>query len=205
MTDKLYIIGNGFDLHHNLKTSYYDFAKYLKENDKDLFETLESYISFPIEDNCLWARFEENLANLDAEEILSEHTDYLPDYSSDEFRDRDRHAFPDIMDQFYKKLTEGLLESFLNFIQKVETPPSSEEQKLKLNKEAFFLTFNYTNTLEKLYGINKKCIKYIHNSAYYGSEQIILGHGIEPSNFEDKKPEPPIFEILYEILYLCPI
>lgn len=191
MTTKLYIIGNGFDLHHYLKTSYYDFAKYLRENYNDIHTNLESYVSYPDSEKDLWSKFEENLANLDAEEILSEHTDTLPNYASDDFRDRDRYIFPDIMEEHFQKLTSGLFSAFEEFIQQVEFPKYSWEYKIEIDKEAFFLTFNYTNTLERIYLIDKSKIIYIHNSAFYGSEGIILGHGIDPETFEEKRPEPP--------------
>lgn len=62
---------------------------------------------------------------------------------------------------------------------------------IDLDKNAKFLSFNYTNTLELLYNIDKEKINYIHNSAHYGSEEIVLGHGINPENFEETLPEPP--------------
>lgn len=191
MITKLYIIGNGFDLHHYLKTGYHDFANYLREKHNDIYTTLESYVSYPTSENDLWSRFEENLANLDAEEILSEHSDRLPNYASDDFRDRDRYVFPDIMEEHFQKLTSGLFSAFEEFIQRVKFPNYSWEYKIEIDKEATFLTFNYTNTLERVYSIDRSKIIYIHNSAFYGSEGIILGHGIDPENFEEKRPEPP--------------
>lgn len=191
MNNKLYVIGNGFDLHHNLETSYYSFANYLKKNNIELYDTLESYVSYPRTHNDLWWHFEDNLANLDADEILSENSDRLPDYASDEFRDRDRHVFPDIMENYLELLTSGLIKSFTEFIQEVEYPESSIEYLLELDTNSWFLTFNYTKTLELLYGIDTKQITYIHNSAFYGSEDIVLGHGISPESFKEEKPEPP--------------
>jgi hypothetical protein len=191
MTLKLYIIGNGFDLHHYLKTSYGDFAAYLKEKHNDIYTALERYVSYPTSEKDLWSRFEENLANLNAEEILSEHSDTLPNYISDDFRDRDRYVFPDIMEEHFQKLTNGLFSAFEEFIQKVEFTSDSWKYRIEIDKKAMFLTFNYTNTLERLYSIHKSKITYIHNSAFYGSKEIILGHGIDPKTFEEKQPEPP--------------
>lgn len=191
MTTKLYIIGNGFDLHHHLKTSYHDFASFLHEKYNSIYSTLESYVSYPKSDNDLWSRFEENLANLDAEEILSEHSDTLPDYTSDEFRDRDRFVFPDIMEEHFEKLTNGLFSAFEEFIQQLEYPNHSWKHKIEIDKEATFLTFNYTDTLERLYSVENSKIVYIHNSAFHGAGNIILGHGIDPKIFEEKRQEPP--------------
>lgn len=189
LIERLYIIGNGFDLHHYLKTSYHDFALYLKENDRKLYDTLEKYISYPTSDKDLWAKFEENLANLGAKEILSANSNYLPDYASDEFRDRDRYAFPDTMQQFYEMLTDVLFHNFAEFIRQIEFPANSYARKIVIDKTSTFLTFNYTETLEKLYGIDRNNIIYIHNSAK--DDKIILGHGIDPETFEEKIPEPP--------------
>ena len=188
---KLYIIGNGFDLHHGLKTSYWDFAQYLKKSNNELYTTLEKYISYPANHNSLWADFETNLANLNMEEILSDNIDYLPDIASDEFRDRDLHTFPNIMENFFQLLTEGLFHEFQDFIQLVEYPESASSKIIELDTQGMFYTFNYTNTLERLYGIKREKVFYIHNSAFYGSGAIILGHGINPENFKDKTPEPP--------------
>ena len=187
----LYIIGNGFDLHHGLKTSYYDFAQYLEKSNNELFTTFEKYISYPSNHNSLWSDFETNLANLDLDEILSDNSIYLPNISSDEFRDRDLHTFPDTMENLYQLLTEGLFQEFENFVQLIEIPKGAVSKMIELDNEATFLTFNYTNTLEKLYGVKRGKITYIHNSAFYGGETIILGHGINPKNFEGDIPEPP--------------
>ncbi|WP_128330113.1 bacteriophage abortive infection AbiH family protein [Apibacter sp. HY039] len=188
---KLYIIGNGFDLHHHLKTSYLDFANFLKRNDIELYSKLELYISYPKEDKNLWSNFEENLANLDIDRIVDEHFGDLPNYSSEDFRDRDRFVFPNIMEEYYEIFTNGLFSHFQNFIQSIKFPDSLNNHRVLLDNNAFFLTFNYTNTLEKVYDINKNNIKYIHNSAIYGNEQIILGHGTDPKKFEEEIPEPP--------------
>lgn len=185
----LYIIGNGFDLHHNLKTSYYNFAEYLKQNNRTLYDTLESYIAFPISDNSLWSRFEENLANLDVDQIIDDNVNYLPNIASDEFRDRDLHAFPDVMDNLCESLTTDLLQNFLQFIQSVEYPENIHTNDIEVIKDARFINFNYTPTLERIYNIDRSQINYIHNSAFFGSEDIILGHAVDPSNFEETPPE----------------
>lgn len=191
MSKRLYVLGNGFDLHHGLKTSYYDFAKFLKKNNSEIYSLLESYVQYPTSDKDLWSRFEENLANLNIKDILEEHSDALPVFSSDAFRDGDRHIFPDIMQQHHQKLTTGLFNEFKEFILNVKYTESAFENKLQLDKSATFLTFNYTNTLERLYNISRNQIIYIHNSAFYDDNDIVLGHGITPERFEEKRPTPP--------------
>ena len=55
--NKLYIIGNGFDLHHNLKTSYANFCLYVRENDKELYEFLEGYVDVELDKRRIMERF----------------------------------------------------------------------------------------------------------------------------------------------------
>ena len=43
MASKLYIIGNGFDMHHGIKSSYSNYRGWLEENDPDLYERLREY------------------------------------------------------------------------------------------------------------------------------------------------------------------
>ena len=188
---RLYIIGNGFDRHHDLATSYYDFKKYINENDSELELILESYFSYSQTDNDLWLRFEENLANLDVERMLSENTDYLPNIASDDFRTGDLHAFPDVMDHYLEVLTKGLISNFTEFIRAVEIPRHASSAKLRIDKSALFFTFNYTYTLEDLYGIDPKNILHIHNGSESRYAEIILGHGMDPDNFKDKNSIPP--------------
>ena len=53
---------------------------------------------------------------------------------------------------------------------------------LPLFREAHFLTFNYTNTLEKAYGIDKNKILYIHGRADDPNSDIVLGHDWNPND-----------------------
>lgn len=191
MSNKLYIIGNGFDLHHGLDTRYHGFAKYIRANDSELYYALESYFNYGYGEKDLWSNFEENLANLNIDEILDDNINYLPDISSEDFRGRDLHAFPDVMENFLDKLTSGLVACFTEFIKTVDIPNSSKERMLELDKDSIFFTFNYTYTLEDLYQIDPKKILHIHNGAESKYENIILGHGIDPSNFEEPIPTPP--------------
>jgi len=43
---KLYVIGNGFDVHHGLDTRYTSFGLYLKKNYRETYELLLDYYGF---------------------------------------------------------------------------------------------------------------------------------------------------------------
>ena len=71
MTDKLYIIGNGFDLHHGLRTSYANFRDdYIKKKSSVLWnDLLDIYGDTPQNDNLWWKDFENMLGKVDYESL----------------------------------------------------------------------------------------------------------------------------------------
>ena len=42
----LYVIGNGFDIHHKLDTRYQNFANYLTKNDNKVYDQDQLYKRF---------------------------------------------------------------------------------------------------------------------------------------------------------------
>jgi hypothetical protein len=184
---KLYIIGNGFDLHHGLSTSYTDFEHHLKTHNIQLLDSLNKYYSFARIDQNLWSKFEENLANLDKDGLV----DYLSEYF-DDTSDRGRSAIGIETETSLRQLTKGLREEFSEFILKAETKLINRSTKVPIDIDAKFISFNYTNTLEKHYLIPNDNIFYIHGIAKE-KERIILGHSTDPELFIDEKIEatPP--------------
>jgi len=194
--ETLYIIGNGFDMYHGLNTSYQSFGLYLKENHSDIYDNLIEYYYLPDLDfdNDVkyyeWACFEIALADLDYSRILDDNSDWLPNVASDDFRDSDWHSLQIVMEELVIGLTTNLLSAFKEFLLEVKFLDISPSNLLSIDNNAIFLSFNYTNTLEKYYAIDPENILYIHNKAL-SNDDLILGHGIDPSNFEDNEDIPP--------------
>jgi hypothetical protein len=55
----LYIIGNGFDLHHHIPSSYNDFKEWLEDNDIDTLYKVENILE--TDEPKWWNEFETNL------------------------------------------------------------------------------------------------------------------------------------------------
>ncbi|EME8574904.1 bacteriophage abortive infection AbiH family protein [Salmonella enterica] len=197
---KLYIIGNGFDLHHELDTSYFSFGDFLRRNNPDIYENLVDFLGFTDlppslsevdkSKHSLWSDFENGLAGLDTESVLEEFSYLLPQVSSPDFRDRDWGSLSIEMERILENLTEGLLTQFKSFILQVNYPELNLKKRLRIDSDSIFISFNYTETLQKYYDIDDRQILYIHGKAS-SDEQLILGHGIDPINFEEKKAVPP--------------
>ena len=77
---------------------------------------------------------------------------------------------------------------FREFIIEASNQPYYYDDVVCLDKNSYFLNFNFPNSLERIYKIKREDINYIHNSAIEGN-RLILGHGINPKDFEDGIPE----------------
>ena len=73
---KVFIIGNGFDKGHDLKTNYWDFRIYLKNMYPEFLNAFEGhYYIYPANNEkaqreLLWNELEKNLANIDEDVII---------------------------------------------------------------------------------------------------------------------------------------
>ncbi|MFM2486952.1 bacteriophage abortive infection AbiH family protein [Celerinatantimonas yamalensis] len=196
--NKLYVIGNGFDLYHGLATSYLSFGVFLQKNNPNLYESMVCYYGLPSIENgheqtpssYLWSEFEAALAYIDHESILEEYSDYIASPSSPDFRDRDWGSFQIEIERVVDELTVELFSAFKEFILGVDLSKVNESETLPLDINSLFLNFNYTDTLETVYEIENDNILYIHNQASYSNE-LILGHAIEPESFEEEEIRPP--------------
>lgn len=177
--DTLYIIGNGFDLHHGIQSYYTEFGKYVLRVYPDLHETFETYFSF----DGNWANLEESLAEIDVHSIIEDASSYLVPYSAEDWSDAYHHDYQYEIDRIVKALSRELKRTFTEWIYSLDIPDRStcRVPLLGLKTGAAYLNFNYTKTLHKLYGIARGDVVYIHNKATSAISDLILGHAAHPS------------------------
>lgn len=197
-SNTLYIIGNGFDLHHKLDTWYSSFGLFLKKHHNEIYEVFMEYYGFEDIDeedeeslkDPMWYQFEASLAEIDGDLLLDNHTEFAADYGSDDYKDRDLYDIQIYIENIVNKATLRMREAFEEFINNVEYPALAKEDLVNINAESLFLSFNYTDTLERYYNVARKNINYIHNKAGE-NKALILGHGINPKEFEKQVEQPP--------------
>lgn len=189
---QLYIIGNGFDIHHGLPSRYSNYLDWLKENDLDLIERLRNY--YDVDDKEWWNQFEIELGHPNMTEYIDETAfENQPDFGSDDFRDRDYHTGQFIAEDEIGSLVANIKETFSDWVESLQVPHSNK--KIILNKnEAFFINFNYTDTLQKLYNIKPADILFIHGNVSSGTD-LIFGHNRSyeelDNEFAPELPKPP--------------
>lgn len=196
---KLYVIGNGFDVHHGLDTKYTSFGLYLKNNYWETYDLLIEHYGFgdlnpdyPTSmSDLLWSEFETSMSLLDKDSVLEANMDAMPSYTSDDFRDRDRYTLEIEMERILGLLTTDLYKAFKEFILAVQFPQFDHSRSVNIDRDAVYLTFNYTDTLSQYYAIPDENVLFIHGKADELVDELILGHGVDPENFKERPVEPP--------------
>ena len=113
----LYIVGNGFDLHHGVKSSYAAFGEYLREVDSDTYAQLERYFTV---DEQFWGEFEEQLAHLDTDSLLDDATVFLASYGADDWSDSGHHDYEYELDRVVSAISSTLRLRFSEWVRKIE-------------------------------------------------------------------------------------
>ncbi len=193
MLKRLYIIGNGFDLHHGIPSSYRDYRKWLEENDSDLLNRLSDY--YEVNSEEWWGEFEEALGHPDMGPYI-EITSFINQPRFDDDRDirpgeylaGESQAREEIGDLVY-----SIRETFRQWVNDFPEPKAG--LKIKLNPEdSFFINFNYTDTLQQLYNVNREAVWHIHGEVS-DDEELILGHNRTyeelSADLQPDIPEPP--------------
>lgn len=172
--DILYIIGNGFDRHHDVASGYNFFRDWLEKHNRELFRVYSSVCDY----DGLWSDFETGMAYINRDFFINAGAIALPDPK----KDLDDYSMADfcLAGDFARDTVERFLSelryAFHDWIRSVKAPLSYESKKLMVDTEARFFTFNYTDFLETKYGIPRENIKYIHGHKYAKRGTLVVGH-----------------------------
>lgn len=208
MIENLFLLGNGFDIGHKMNTKYEQFRHWLvsqfpKAADTPSFclsefqmmpdgeeyicdEDLASFLIYCIDETTggNWEDFESALGTIQWEYFFDQ---------LENITDRDgnldfwKTAYA--REDFTKTLSinsRAFAEFFSEWISTIEYPDSILENAFltdSVKATSFFLTFNYTRTLEKVYLIPESQICHIHGVQ---GEEIIFGHGNRYNQDESK-------------------
>lgn len=157
----LYIIGNGFDLFHELPTAYCNYKEYLKDEYPSLVKEYESFpfLMDKINHADRWTDIESSL-ELDYEDCLEDALHAYPlDLRQDNPGWNDPQISLDVQTRFIKDFTGELFFKWISSID-IERAKGS----VIFNPDAVFITFNYIETLEKRYSIDDSEILHVHGS-----------------------------------------
>lgn len=147
-------------------------------------------------DKSLWSYYEDTLGHLDANiddnfNLMQEIMD-SPDDNEWELAENNNLK----ANQLFQAVTE-IHNYFESWIQSVEENKVVKLPEIDnfLDPSAFYLSFNYTDTLEKYYGIQSSNITHIHGYKANISQKddcqknskLIVGHGMDDTNDTDEQ------------------
>lgn len=180
----LYIIGNGFDLHFDLKTKTEHFAKYLKAQPvyNEVCNALDVLNCYGVD----WHEYEQALNDIDLDEIMFLNQ-MQPDYLSERESDRDGGI---VNMQMY---VDSLNNAIVSALKEMVIAANNDAKALSMRspgKRLFkvgdaVLSFNYTSTVEYLFDIpNNMPIFHIHG-CQEDNEPLIFGYRINDNSYAD--------------------
>lgn len=168
---RLVVIGNGFDLAHGISSGYHDFRDHLKFKNPDLHTIL---CTFWGED--LWSDLEDGLGKLSFRDVISAQLDDQNHKDFGRFNsDEDCRTARDVersIQEIVEALTVIMREELKAWIAEIDEETRAQKY-VGLSEDDYFVSFNYTSTLEKTYKIPPGQILYIHNKATDDSENYI--------------------------------
>lgn len=182
----LILIGNGFDRWQGLSTSYEDFRKYYYKNIKRVLDEMK-IAPFSIEKNGI-------KKNLTPVELVYGNI-FSPDNLSNEFFWNFENSTALIDDQLLSSYfgtsnqclygLQKIVEAAQNILQKIfgEWAASIDitpiDSGYVFQNNCYVVNFNYTDTLEKRFGVTAENDYHIHGDAM-DPESIIFGHATHP-------------------------
>ena len=195
---ELFIIGNGFDIAHDLPTSYWDFRSFLEKIDENFLVEFERLFGFePLSDEhyrsvkvlreaqekrdshineMLWKAFEYNLGNMDDQQILDFSSCIVDDLNLE----TGTEGILDTMNAYWKDQYSFItdLQQYLElWVKSIDITNAPVKREDLLESCDYFLTFNYNLLLESIYNIDSFNILHIHGSIDDGDESPVIGHG----------------------------
>ena len=195
----LYVLGNGFDLHHGIKSSYQNYRDWLEINNPSILAEINEIYGEP--DNPWWKSFEENLtvfktdfsnkiSEMSEASLVSKLNELVPDLLS-EIEEHGSLSKP-ALERCYaqtraSRLVENIKDSFSDWVKSIDIDkPKSEVFLIDPNENLLALVFNYTRTLERVYAVDYPFVNHIHgkvkdeddDSDWHDPREFILGHGM---------------------------
>lgn len=159
-----FLIGNGFDLAHGMKSKYSDFYKYEAINNPSNISCFDGFYDMMPEE--IWGDFEDNIGRIDYELFMA-HMGSIYD-------EKDDYGLTECAEDIdFEHLLcnyNEMVKDLKSWVNKLSMP----NRKYSLSSDDLYLSFNYTNVLENVYKIKKSNILHIHGEVERSN--LILGY-----------------------------
>lgn len=192
----LHIVGNGFDLAHGINSRYTDFKDFAWHNcinywNLGLLETCYPDINPMTGELELWCDLEKALGNMDFHAALRETAEDIK--MEDGHEGRYQAEIEDAPGSFLPGMFDDFHNLFENWVNQIDLSNAEPRRIIHFDSLGKFLTFNYTDTLEKLYGIGDSQVKHIHGKCNTNDE-LVVGHCNVAVANDELSDDPTIYD-----------
>lgn len=191
----LHIIGNGFDLAHKIASSYANFKEYAwKYGDQYQIGLLEK--CYPDTDSpkgelYLWSDLERALSNPNFQAAFKALTHDIQ--LEDRYEGRYIAQMEDSPGFSLRMMFDVFHQVFDDWVNQIDNNVDKITNVFHFNRRDIYLSFNYTDTLEKLYRVPRDRINYIHGRRN-SNDEIIVGHHAVVNANDNLGDDPMIYE-----------
>ena len=127
------------------------------------------------------------MAELDDEQVQDDNLCYLLGYGDKNWRDSAHHDFQYMIGEALS-FASDIPQYFSDWISSIDTYIEPIMPPYLVNENNRYLSFNYTDTLERVYNVPSHNILYIHGKAVRG-DSLIVGHHSEDLIQEEQEPQ----------------
>ncbi|MDP9809883.1 hypothetical protein J2W42_002742 [Rhizobium tibeticum] len=132
-------------------------------------------------DENFWSNFEAQLGTFDSDAVIDYAERFLVSYGADDWSDADHHNFEYEIEQIVEGLSTRLRSRFADWVRTLPMPAAGSFNPVQsIDANARFLSFNYTPTLQRLYGVPEPSVIHIHGQSLNIESSIVIGHAWEP-------------------------
>ena len=187
---RLIIVGNGFDLNEGLDTSYTAFKKYMLYVNSDIVDEFDFFYGNYEEyvDSNVNEIFNDDIVDFDNSVLIDNNNRIIHNQSGELWNDLEKNmaniSFP-FLNRYFEIENEDKIKEICNrfeyciselkkeLLHWVRTINTNALYSKKIVGNNIFISFNYTDTLEKRYNVPHDKILYIHNCKY--DNNLIFG------------------------------
>lgn len=176
--NRLFVIGNGFDLRYGIKSSYSDFRDFLET-------TGDRSFTYAIEEACtidLWKDFEAALGSLREGSLKNDFYGMFAQVNndSDDFYQEMLAAHDYHLEALRKDFDrDKLVRHFTQWVNQIDISSVCDDGLLADDDKTLYFSFNYTRTLEKAFNVDPSRILHIHG--IQGERDLVIGHAPIPN------------------------
>jgi hypothetical protein len=153
---------------HDLPTSFNDFKNFAKE----ILLEVEGFYSLDTADKELWSDFENDLGYFVWKKFYDYHCNI--DFMSESFRPSEFYSLQDELTEQSDHHVEEIKKAFQEWVEGIDI--SDVVKKMDFPQDSSFISFNYTSTLQSVYGISEARVFHVHGRAD-NLDDLIFGHG----------------------------